>query len=760
MNELKKTTFTTCSPHCGNNPCSFEVQTKGEEILSFRANPRMDIKPCIKGFQIPDRYNHPDRILYPMKRVGKKGNGKNGYNSFERISWNEAITSIADGLNAAKIKGGNDSVLLYNYSSQHTLPGGRDGASATIMRLLNLWGGAIEAFNRGSLCWNAFLGGSDDVLGQWQIKNKKSDTCDWIILWGNNPVETGYRGLSQSLQQAKRKGTKFIVIDPMKTKTVQRFADIHIPIEPSTDTALALGVLKVVLEEQSLDKNFLGEKTNAPFLVEKSTGKFMTDKNGDPLVWDEKLNQLVSYKITQKPMIDIEKEINGEKYITAFKFLKNASKKWTKEVVEKECGIPSSSVQQIATALKNGKIIVYYGAYQRTLKGENAVRALHILNLISGAIDGVLNHGSTCQDIHFDRATESGLSKIMTDNWSIPNPVKRTIPVGKIAEAILNPESYGGNIHAGLFMWGNPIGQGGNSNKTKKALLSLDFCAVSEIFLTPTAKCADIIIPASTWLERSTITEGMSVGSTFYHLIEERKPKHQIFYSPGVLKPLGESKDDFDFVCLLAEEMGFKKEFPWSSSKQWIENLVDLARQDSRFPWFEKITTEKLKKNGVLTLDIPAGNSSWNLKTKHGLAQIYFENKIHSVPEYFPSKELLEPEQMKYPLKLITPKTYFRASSTFNNANKLLRHDFNVATINKEDAKKRHIKNGDYIRLFNDFGETKFVAKTTEVIRKGVVHIPAGGNEELGMANELTGDMLSEYENATFNSYRIELEKI
>ena len=115
---------------------------------------------------------------------------------------------------------------------------------------------------------------------------------------------------------------------------------------------------------------------------------------------------------------------------------------------------------------------------------------------------------------------------------------------------------------------------------------------------------------------------------------------------------------------------------------------------------------------------------------------------------------------MKYPLKLITPKTYFRASSTFNNAEKLLRHDFNVATVNLEDAKKRDIQNGDSIRLFNDFGETKFVAKTSDIIRKGVVHIPAGGNEELGMANELTGDMLSEYENATFNSYRIELEKI
>lgn len=760
MSNPNKTTFTTCSPHCGNNPCSFEVDTKGEEILSFRANSRMDIKPCIKGFQIPDRYNHPDRILYPMKRVGEKGSGKNGFNNFERISWDEAITSVANGLEDAKNKGGNESILLYNYSSQHTLPGGRDAAPATIMRLLNLWGGAIEAFNRGSLCWSAFLGGSDDVLGQWQIKNKKSDKCEWIIIWGNNPVETGYRGLMQSLQESKRKGTKFIVVDPMKTKTVQRFADIHIPIEPSTDTALALGVLRIILKQNCLDEKFLSTRTNATFLVKESDGKFLTDENGEPLVWDRKLNQAVSYKASKKPEIDTEKNINGEKCISAFKLLRKASEKWTEDAVEKTCGIPSSNIHEIASALNNGKIIVYYGAYQRTLKGENAVRALHILNLICGGIEGVLNHGSTTEDFRPERATETGLSKIMAENWSIPNPVERTLPIGKVAEAILKPESYGGEIHAGLFMWGNPIGQGGNSNKTKKALLSLDFCAVSEIFLTPTAKCADIIIPASTWLERSTITEGMSVGSTFYHLIEERKPKHQIFYSPGVLKPLGEAMDDFDFICLLAEKMGFKKEFPWDSSRQWIEDLIQLAKDDSRYPWFKNISLEKLEENGVITLDIPKGKVSWDLKTSHGRAQIYFENKMHPVPEYISPNELLEPEQMKYPLKLITPKTYFRASSTFNNANKLLRHDFNVATVNIEDAKKRKIENGDSIRLFNGFGETKFVARTTDSIRKGVVHIPAGGNEELGMANELTGDMLSEYENATFNSYRIELEKI
>ncbi|MED5579478.1 MAG: molybdopterin-dependent oxidoreductase [Nitrospinota bacterium] len=760
MDKLEKSTFTTCAPHCGNYPCSFEVKTKGEEIISFRANPRMDIKPCIKGFQIPDRYNHPDRVLYPMKRVGKKGSGKNGYNNFERISWDEAITSIANGLEDAKNKGGNNSILMYNYSSQHTLPGGRDAAPATIMRLLNLWGGAIEAFNRGSLCWSAFLGASDDVLGQWQIKNKNSDECDWIILWGNNPIETGYRGLLQSLQESKRQGTKFIVVDPMRTKTVERFADIHIPIEPSTDTALALGVLRFVLKHNHLNKNFLTKRTNAPFLVRESDGKFITDNNGGPLVWDTNLKKAVHYERSKNPDLYAHKTINEEKCSTAFKLLQKSSEKWTEEAVEKECGIPSSSIKDIASALTNGKIIVYYGAYQRTFKGENAVRALHILNLISGGIEGVLNHGSTTHDYQPERATETGLSRVMAENWSIPNPVKRTVPIGKIAEAILKPETYGGPIHAGLFMWGNPVGQGGNTNKTKKALLSLDFCVVSDIFLTPTAKCSDIILPATTWLERCTISEGMEVGSTFYHLIEERKPKHQIFYSPGVLNPLGEAMDDFDFICRLAEKMGFKEFFPWTSSKQWIENLITLANKDSRFPWFKNLNIEDLEKKGVISLDIPEGKVSWDLKTKHGRAQIYFEDKKHPVPEHTPPQEIMQPEQMKYPLKLITPKTYFRASSTFNNAKKLLRHHFNVATVNIEDAKEREIRNGDSIRLFNDFGETQFVARTTESIRQGVVHIPAGGDEEMGMANKLTGDILSEYENATFNSYRIELEKI
>ncbi|MCE2453930.1 MAG: hypothetical protein J4F48_14220, partial [Nitrospinae bacterium] len=106
-----------------------------------------------------------------------------------------------------------------------------------------------------------------------------------------------------------------------------------------------------------------------------------------------------------------------------------------------------------------------------------------------------------------------------------------------------------------------------------------------------------------------------------------------------------------------------------------------------------------------------------------------------------------------------TPKTYFRASSTFNNATKLLRHGWNVATLHPVDAAARGIENGDSVRLKNDYGESVFEAKVSEGIKPGVVHVPAGGLPEDGAANQLTGDALSEYENATFNSYRVEVEK-
>ncbi len=750
---MPEKTFTLCSPHCGNNPCSFEVETRGGEIASFGANSRMRIKPCIKGFQLPDRYSHPDRLLYPLRRVGAKGSGKGGANRFERVSWDEALETVAQGLEAAKAKGGNESVMMYHYSAQHTLPGGRDAEPATIMRLLNMWGGAVQPYVRGSLCWKAYLGGSEDVFGHWQVRHRPNAECEWIVLWGNNPVETGYRGLLQSLQDAKRGGTRFIVVDPVRTRTAERFAELHVPVRPSTDTALALAVLRLILAEETLDEEFLRARTNAAFLVEEETGRFRTDAGGAPLVWDENTGAARPFTACAKPALRGSFRVGDARCATAFDHLRAAAEAWTPERAARECGVSTAHVRALARALARGKVIVYYGSYQRTLHGEQAVRALHVLNLVTGGFGGVLRHGAGLPAT----AHGTGLAQVMAERWAVPNPVARTIPTGRVGEAILQPESYGGPVHAALIMWGNPVGQAGNARKTERALRSLDFCAVADVFMTPTARCADVVLPASTWLERCAITEGLETGATFHHLIPEMQPQHVLLYTPGALPPRGESLDDFEIVCRLAEKMGYGAHFPWKSSREWVEELLGAARADARFPWFKDVTLERLEAEGYVTLNVPEARPSWRLDTPHGRAQVYFENLAERVPAHFPPQQ--EADDALHPLHLLTPKTYFRASSTFNNARKLLRHGWNVATLHPQDAGARGIASGDRVRLKNHFGASVFQARVSEDIRPGVVHVPAGGLPEDGAANHVTGDALSEYENATFNSYRVEVEK-
>lgn len=749
--------FTLCSPHCGNNPCSFEVEARGEEIATFRANPRMRVKPCIKGFQLPDRYHHPDRLLHPLKRAGKKGSGADGANRFERASWDEALDLVARGLEAAKEKGGNESVMMYHYSAQHTLPGGRDAEPATIMRLLNLWGGAVQPYLRGSLCWKAFLGGSADVFGHWQTLGRPNEECEWIVLWGNNPVETGYRGLLQSLQAAKRRGTRFITVDPLRTRSAARFGGVHVPVRPSTDTALALAVLRLMIAEGAVDEDFLKERTNAAFLVEEDTGRFARAADGAPLVWDEAGASAKPFTAGGSPALGGSFRVEGKRCRTAFDHLREAAERWTPARAARECGVSEGHVRALARALARGKVIVYYGSYQRALRGEQAVRALHVLNLVTGGFGGALRHGA--EGFPSARAHGTGLAEVMTERWAVPNPVARSIPVGRVAEAILDPASYGGPVNAALVMWGNPVGQAGNARKTERALQALDFCAVADVFMTPTARRADVVLPASTWLERCAIAEGLETGATFAHLIPDMKPRHVLLYTPGVMPPRGESLDDFEIVRRLAEKMGYGAHFPWKTSREWIEELLDAARADARFPWFGGVTIEKLEAEGWLPLEVPDPAPDWELATPHGRAQLYFEELEARVPAHFPPEEAADGEA-RHPLRLITPKTYFRASSTFNNAASLLRHGWNVATLHPSDAAERGIESGDRVRLGNDFGETAFEARVSADVRPGVVHVPAGGLLADGAANLLTGDDLSEYENAAFNSYRVEAGKL
>lgn len=767
MPEQEINTF--CSPHCGDYCCEFVVTVRDGRAVSLRAHPKNGFPGCPKGRTIIQRLYHPDRLKYPMERVGERGEGK-----WRRISWDDALEKIATRLNEIKQKYGNESVLFYDYVAHHGLPDSRHGDGVTILRLLNLWGGCIPAYQRGSLCWQAFISAQNYLYGTWKAALPGDSKCRTIIVWGTNPAETASKSFMRSFRAAKKKGTRFIVIDPVFTDTAAQLADTYIPIRPGTDLALALAMMNVIVTEELYARELLLEHTNAPFLVRLDNGKFLRGRDmtegdtDDYVVWDSKTNAPgLQGDQGIDPALSGTYTVNGIQSQPVWQKLMELVSAWTPQRAGEITGIPAGQIREIARALAvdgPAKIVFYFSAaIQRASWGENTIHALASLNVITGNFHGTYNQmvrRLPAMDIGFDETAR----KLIIDN-----PVKKRIPVNHLAEAILNPDRYGTNIKALLVMWGNPVNQNADSNKTIKALKSetVELIVVSDIFMTSTAKYADILLPASTSLERTSILESCEVGRIPYINLQDASPTPQLFLRERVVKPLWESKDDFEIVCRLADKLGYGEYFPWKNAEEWIAEVLEQARKDPKFPWLKEVTMERLKREGIVDVDAPLPKPTWDLDTPSGKVELYNERLLEM--GYDPLPVYREPEEgavstpdlyRKYPLNLVSPHSRWRSHSSFANQPELLKRHPPEALIHTTDARARGIASGDRVTVFNDRGELEIKAKVSEKIRPGVVRIYEGGWSEHGMVNLLTSDRLTTYgENATFNSCLVEVAK-
>ncbi|MFC1972035.1 molybdopterin-dependent oxidoreductase [Chloroflexota bacterium] len=769
MPEREVNTF--CSPHCGETPCEFVVTVRDGRAVSLKPHPKLKYSPCPKGFTNIQRLYHPDRLKYPMERTGKRGEGK-----WRRISWDDALEKIASRLNYVKSKYGNESVVLYNYVAQLGRPdsGPGTGNRYSILRLLNLWGGCIPAYQRGSLCWQALIAASNNLYGTWKATLPADSECRTIIVWGTNPAETASRGVMRSFRQAKKRGTRFIVIDPVFTDTARLLADTYLPIRPGTDLALALSMMNVIIGEGLFDLSMLLEHTNAPYLVRCDNGKLLRwrDVDGgssdDYVVWDSEANSpRPRGDRPSVPALSGTYTANGIQSQPVWHLIENYASEWTLQRAEETTGIPAEQIRETARALainKPAKIAFYFSpGLQRASWGENTVYAMGSLNVITGNFSGTyaqMYHRLPTMDIGFD---ESAL------RYVVANPVKKRIPVNHLAEAILNPARYDTNIKALLVMWGNPVGQNANSNKTIEALKneSLELIVVCDIFITATAQYADILLPVSTFLERTSIMESSETNLLAYPNLLDLSPKPQLFFREKTVEPLGESKDDFEIICLLAEKLGHGEHFPWKNTENWIADVLDIARKDPRFPWLKTVTMERLKQEGVIDIDAPLPKPTWELQTPSGMVELYSEALLEM--GYDPIPIYREPEEgpvstpdlyRKYPLNLISPHSRWRAHSSFANQPEILQSHPPEVLIHTDDAEERGIVNGELVRIFNDRGTFEIKAKVSEGIRPGVVRIYEGGWPEHGMVNLLTSDRLTTYgENPTYNTCLVQVTR-
>lgn len=715
--------ISTCSVNNCGGRCVIKAHVKDGLVVRVSTDTQESgdlstppLRACVRGRNYRSMLYHPDRLKYPMKRVGKRGEGK-----FKRISWDEAVETIASEVKRIGDKYGPESRYV-NYASGQSgsLYSGRSSAR----KLLSLTGGFLNYRNDYSV-------GAGNVATPYTYGTANSGNSfdsllysKYIILWGQNPSEmifsTPYR---EYLMQAKKNGAKIVVIDPRYTDTAIAFADEWIPILPTTDNALMDAMGYVIITEKLQDQAFL----------DKYCLGFDGDHMPDGVAKEESLK---SYLLGEKDGIAK-----------------------TPEWAEKICRVPAEKIREIArnyATMKPAALIQGFGP-QRHAFGEQIMRGGPQLACLTGNV-GKLG-GWAAGTGYWNRSN-------IVMPFTYENPVKASIPcflwtkaVEKgtemtAADGLEGTDKLTTNIKLIFNMAGNMLlNQHSDINKTSKLLedeSKVEFIVASDIFMTPSARYADILLPGTTFFERWDIGMPWCFGD--YVILGEK-----------TLDPLYECRDEYDVFAEVADKLGVKDKFTEGRTiLDLVKESVERTRKelDPNFPTFEefrkkgvhhfkfdepligfKAQIDDLEKNPFET---PSGKIELFSKSLWDMNQ---REEIPAIAKYIPAWEGPEdPLIGKYPLQLIGWHYKRRCHSTYDNQKWLEEAAKQEMWLNPADAEKRGIKSGDRVQVYNDRGSLFIDVSVTTRITPGVAGIPQGawftpdknGIDQRGSLNVLT----------------------
>ncbi|MBI2303523.1 MAG: molybdopterin-dependent oxidoreductase [Chloroflexi bacterium] len=682
----EKIVTTSCVHDCGGK-CVLKAHVQDGVVVRITTDEGEEpqLRACLRGRAYRQRIYHPDRLKYPLKRVGERGEGK-----FERISWDEALDKVAEELKRVKESYDNSAILDAGGPGNMTLL--HNTAGGVLTRFLNLWGGCTRF--RGSMSNGATVAASRYTLGSIIAGNDPEDLVNsrLIILWSQNAAETiNTTNTLWFITQAKEAGARLVGVDPRLTETIATLADQWIPIYPGTDAALMVAMAYVIIGENFQDKAFLDRHTVG-------------------------FDRFRDYVLGQK---------DGTAKTPA----------WAEAIT----GVPRTTIVQLArdyATLKPAALLPGLGM-QRTAYGEQPVRAAIALAAMTGNI-GIPggNPGG-----HYATVpawpTSGGLGRLEAGS----NPVKSTIPVNKWADAILRGKEggYESDIKLVYSLGRNLLNQVPTMNKGVAALKKLDFLVVHEQFLTPTARFADILLPVTTWFERSDIC---------------LSGKYAI-YMEQVIPPLYGGKADLEIFTLLSQRLGLEG-YNDKTEEEWLRSFV-AGTEIGDFDEFRRRGVHHFRRSQpyVAFREQIQDGKPFNTPSRkieiysQALADLNQPETIPAIPKYIaPWEGREDPLTAKYPLSLITPHTKQYTHSTLTNLPWLAELEPHALWIHPQDASPRGVKNGQPVQIWNGRGRVVTSALVTERIMPGVVSLDQGrwyapdqeGTDRGGSANVLTRD--------------------
>ncbi|MWP50135.1 DMSO/selenate family reductase complex A subunit [Gilliamella sp. Lep-s21] len=708
--------YSACLVNCGSR-CPLKVHVKNDIITKISSEDGINeptfgqhqIRPCLRGRSVRWRTYDPERLKYPMLRIGKRGEGK-----FKRISWDEAINLLADKLKYTINNYGNEAIY-YQYGTGTT--GANISGRSACKRFLSTIGGYLNYHGD-------YSSGQITAIRPYIYGNAKESLIDQIkhsdlvVMFGQNIAETRMSGggqvteLFNALSQSK---ARVIIIDPRRNESVVGYNAEWIPIIPGTDAALVAAIIYALLEENRIDDAMLNQ--------------YCVGWSADCL------------PDSAPPFSDYKSYILG---------LGNDRTPKTPEWAAKKTGISAMQIRKLAMDIVNAKaawISQGWGA-QRWQNGEHTTRAIMILPIITGQF------GKPGTNI----GTWGGSVTYPVPSLSIPNPIKTSIPFFLWTKAIEDPLSMTAKnayllnknkLDVGIkFLWSyasNVIGnQHADLNRTHQILQDeskCEFILVWDTHMTASAKYADLVLPDVSSVESNDLINNSYASGAYHYLIRMQR----------AITPLWENRPAYEVLTELSKIMGVKDKFTEGRTQEdWIAYCYEkLRKSETHLPPFANtdgmgVIDRKLADSDTQIAlkafrDDPIKNP---LNTPSGKIEIYSEalatianeweldpeDFLHPIPAYLPAIEGSEDKSKreKYPLQLIGFHTKGHCHSTYSNLPQLREAVANSLWINPFDAKQRQIKHGQLVEVYNDRGRLYISAKVTPRILPGVVAIPQG----------------------------------
>ncbi|MFB3765121.1 MAG: formate dehydrogenase subunit alpha [Methanotrichaceae archaeon] len=633
-----------CAVGCGLYLVVEKDRAAGIEYMTD--HPTCEGALCPKGNAVLEVLNHEERLRYPMKRVGE---------DFVRISWDEALDLVAAGI-ARNIKKYGPKSLGFLASSRCNNE--EDYLMEKMARAL----GSPNIDNCARLCHSPTVVGLGAVLGTGAMTNNLLDleNSRCIFAIGTNFTEA-HPIVSRWAQKARDKGAIIIVADPRITST-SWMSDIHLRIRPGSDIDLIRGMMKVIVDEGLADSKFIASRTEGFDSLQKSLQGFTLQEASERTGVAE-----------------------GDIIRAARAFAKSPASAilYSMGITQHVCG--TDNVKACATlALICGQI-GRPGAGVWPMRGQNNVQGNCDMGGMPEFYPG------------YKRASDPQTLEYFKSAWNIQD-----LPLGPgLTSTEMNDAALAGEIKAMYIIGEDPVICDANIIKTKAALESLDFLVVQEIFMTATARLADVVLPAAAWAEKD--------GS--YTSMERR-----VQWIDKAVPPTGEAKEGLWIINQIARRLGLNFNY---------NNAAEVLSEINRFvPAYGGMTKERISKIGGLRWPCPdEEHPGTDILHKERFSTPDGRARVATVENKTPG----EVTSQEYPIILTTGRIaiHYCGGSMTKRSPSLLERDCELyVEINQEDAARLNIRNGDMVTVKTKRGGTDARARVSDKVNPGVAFMP------------------------------------